>query len=66
MLTLEHASDVLAFARRNKARLLEELGEPVGLPLRLCQGCGKPFTPSRHAVVYCSHRCFSTCSCMLQ
>lgn len=53
------AAEVLAFARQNKARLLEELGEPPGLPARLCLGCGEPFTPSHESMVYCRAWCFN-------
>lgn len=54
------ARAAIDFARQNKARLLEELGEPTGLLPRLCLGCGKPFTPSDENKVYCQARCFST------
>lgn len=55
----EQASEVLAFARQNKAQILEELGEPPGLPARPCLGCGKPFTPSDENKVYCRAWCFN-------
>lgn len=55
----ELAAEVLAFARQNKAQLLEELGEPPGLPTRPCVGCGKPFTPSHESMVYCRAWCFN-------
>ena len=62
----EQASEVLAFARQNKALLLEELGGPSGLPVRLCRGCGKPFTPYDQNKVYCQARCFNTMRGVLQ
>lgn len=62
----EQASEVLHFARQNKARLLEELGGPPGLPVRPCLGCGKPFTPSDENKVFCRARCFNTMRGVLQ
>ncbi len=50
----EQASKVLAFARQNKARLLEELGGQIA-----CRGCGKPFTPSDPNKVFCRAWCFN-------
>lgn len=55
----EQAWGAIDFARQNKARLLEELGEPSGLPARPCLGCGKPFTPSDENKVYCRAWCFN-------
>lgn len=31
-----------------------------GLPVRLCLGCDKPFTPSDENKAYCSARCWNT------
>ena len=58
-LTEEQARSAIDFARQNKARLLEELGGPAGLPPRLCLGCGEPFTPSHESMVYCRAWCFN-------
>lgn len=60
-LTPGQAAEVLAFARQNKTRLLEELGAQVD-----CRGCGKPFTPSDPNKVYCCAKCFSTARGVLQ
>ena len=62
-LTPGQAAEVLAYARQNKARLLEELG---GLPARRCLGCGQPFVPSDENKVYCKAKCFSTARRVLQ
>jgi hypothetical protein len=58
-LTEEQARGAIHFARQNKARLLEELGEPPGLPARPCLGCGKPFMPKDENKVYCRAWCFN-------
>ncbi len=60
-LTPEQAAEVLAYARQNKARLLEELGAQIA-----CRGCGKPFTPSDPNKVFCRARCFNTMRGVLQ
>jgi hypothetical protein len=56
----DQAFEVLAFARQNKARLLEELAQLSALPARRCLGCGKPFMPTDDNKVYCRAKCFST------
>lgn len=60
------ARAAIDFARQNKARLLEELGKPTGLPACLCLGCGKLFTPSNASKVYCQAKCSNTMHGLLQ
>lgn len=56
----ERAAEVVAYARKNKASILLELANPAHRPERQCLGCGKLFTPTREAVLYCQARCFNT------
>ena len=38
----------------------EAMSTGSGLPVRLCLGCGNPFTPSADNKVYCRAKCWNT------
>lgn len=61
-----NSGDCGDIAHKNPPPALSTDGGPSGLPMSLCLGCGKRFTPSDPNKVFCRARCFNTMRGVLQ